>query len=144
MAAKTSWSRYGTKLRHGHPMYYYVCHSDEGCRSFVQVIRCTKYIDCVSSFSSVGSQPTWRCRVCCWAPAPAARRPQQVRCAAIDLSLYLPQKEAQQTRRTPLLLSIDWTDRRTDRRTLDRLSQHTMRARSTVNCRLRHSKTARL
>jgi len=39
--------------------------------------------------------------------------------AAVDRDL-LPQGAQQQTRRTLLLLSIDGTDKRTDRRTLDR------------------------
>ena len=51
---------------------------------------------------------TWRYRICCWAPAPAARRPQ----LSIDISC--PQGAQQQTRPPPLLLSIDGTDRRTD------------------------------
>ena len=46
-------------------------------------------------------------RICCRAPAPAARRPQ----LSIDISC--PHGARQQTRRMPLLLSIDGTDRRT-------------------------------
>jgi len=60
--------------------------------------------------SSVGSQRD-ATRICCWAPAPAARRPQQ----SIDISC--PQGAHQHTVWPPLLLSIDGTDRLTDGRT---------------------------
>ena len=53
-------------------------------------------------------------RICCWAPAPSARRPQ----LSIDISCV--QGGQLQTRRQSLLLSIDGRDRPTDGRTLDR------------------------
>jgi len=67
----------------------------------------------------VGSQHD-SIRVYCWMPAPAAQRPQ----LSIDISS--PQGAQQQTRRPPLLLSIEGTERRTDGRTPDRYIDHTM------------------
>jgi len=55
--------------------------------------------------------------------------------AAIDVDISCRQGPWQQTRRPPLLLSIDVTDRRTDRRTPNRYIDpvpHTMRAASII------------
>jgi len=68
--------------------------------------------------SSVGCQRD-ATSICCWAPAPAARRTQ----LSIDISR--PQSTRQQTRRLPLLLSIDGTDRQTLDRYIDP-AQHNM------------------
>ena len=62
---------------------------------------------CWASFVGCQQDST---HICCWAPAPAARRPQ----LSIDTSC--PQGAQQQTRWSPLLRSIDGTDRRKDGR----------------------------
>jgi len=42
MAAETSWHRYGTKLRHCHPMYYrYDMYTDRRCRTKIQLSSST-------------------------------------------------------------------------------------------------------
>ena len=62
---------------------------------------------CWASFVDCQQDST---HICCWAPAPAARRPQ----LSIDTSC--PQGAQQQTRWSPLLRSIDGTERRKDGR----------------------------
>jgi len=70
---------------------------------------------------------TWRCpHLRLSAGARAARRPQ----LSIDISC--PQGAQQQTRRPSLLLSIDGTDRQTDRRPTVTYAPHTMGAASII------------
>ena len=57
-------------------------------------------------------------RICCWAPCCDASAPERT------CSWYATQDSQQQTRRPPLLLSVDWTDRRTDGRPLQRPRHH--------------------
>ena len=52
--------------------------------------------------SSVGCQRD-ATHICCWTPAPAARRPQ------LSIDIFCPQSAQQQTRWPPLLLSIGLT-----------------------------------
>jgi len=57
-------------------------------------------------------------RICCWAPCCGAVA-AECRCPLLSI-VSCPHGAKQQTHRTPLLLSIDGTDRRTDGRTIDR------------------------
>ena len=82
-------------------------HVTAGCK-FCQTSLC--------SASYVGCQRD-TARVCCSAPAPATRR---TCCTALSIDISCSQGAQQQTHCTPLLLSMDRTDRRTDGRTLDR------------------------
>ena len=75
----------------------------------------------------------------CWAPAPAARHACFTAPAAhpqLSVDISCPRSAQQQTRRTPLLLSIDGTE--TDGRTIDRSidpAPRTMRAASKTDYR---------
>ena len=83
---------------------FLLCHLNIGERTDRQV--------CVSLLSLLLRLIAQRdaTRICCCAPAPAARRPQ------LSVDIFCPRGAQQQTSRPPLLLSIDVTDRRTDGR----------------------------
>ena len=79
---------------------------------------------CAAPANLIWATPIWR-RRCFWAPR-----------YSLQIDIFCQRGAQQQTRRTPLLLSIDGTDGRTDGRTLGRFTYpapHTARAVSTAS-----------